>query len=93
MSRYIDADKLKPIITEWNPWALIDERYYHEEQIMNAPTEDVIPVNWIIDKLDNMKAEILETNLGGEFPHKLADKVDTICELIEEWDNEKRRVL
>ena len=46
--RLIDADKLKPIITEWNPYALIDERYYHEEQIINAPTVNAIPVEWML---------------------------------------------
>ena len=45
--RLIDADKLKPIITQWNPSALIDESYYHEEQIINAPTEDVIPTKLV----------------------------------------------
>ena len=49
--RLIDTDKLTPTITQWNPSALIEERYYHEEQIINAPTVDAIPVEWLYEYL------------------------------------------
>lgn len=45
--RLINADELEPVITQWNPGALREESYYHEEQIINAPTIDAIPVKWI----------------------------------------------
>lgn len=50
--RLINADELTPTITQWNPSALIEESYYHEEQIINAPTVDAIPVKWIKEWVD-----------------------------------------
>lgn len=72
MPRYIDADKLTPIITQWNPSALIEERYYHEEQIINAPTVDAIPVEWI------------ERSIPFQHP----DDQDILISMIEEWRKE-----
>ena len=56
MARYIDADKLKEEVYEIDDWNGNSMRIVEEEDIENAPTEDVRPVvrgEWIKDEVQN----------------------------------------
>jgi len=75
--RLIDTDKLTPTITQWNPSALIEESYYHEEQIINAPTVDAIPTEWIKGWIDR------NAEYTGYTSYLLS-----IVEMLEDWRKE-----